>query len=49
VRSLEESCREVLAAEQLTTGDVTYVIAHQANKRILTRRRPLDIPPRSAG
>ena len=35
VRSLEESCREVLAAEKLTTDDVTYVIAHQANKRIL--------------
>jgi 3-oxoacyl-[acyl-carrier-protein] synthase-3 len=35
VRSLEESCREVLAAEKLTPGDVTYVIAHQANKRIL--------------
>jgi 3-oxoacyl-[acyl-carrier-protein] synthase-3 len=35
VRSLEESCREVLAAEGLATSDVTYVIAHQANKRIL--------------
>lgn len=35
VRALEESCREVLAAEKLTPGDVTYVIAHQANKRIL--------------
>jgi 3-oxoacyl-[acyl-carrier-protein] synthase-3 len=35
VRSLEESCREVLEAEKLTPGDVTYVIAHQANKRIL--------------
>ncbi|WP_242345543.1 beta-ketoacyl-ACP synthase III [Anaeromyxobacter terrae] len=35
VRALEDSCREVLAAEQLTTDDVTYVIAHQANKRIL--------------
>ncbi len=45
VRALEESCREVLAAENLTTGDVTYVIAHQANKRILdaTLHR-LDIP-----
>jgi 3-oxoacyl-[acyl-carrier-protein] synthase III len=35
VRALEESCREVLEAEKLTTNDVTYVIAHQANKRIL--------------
>jgi 3-oxoacyl-[acyl-carrier-protein] synthase-3 len=35
VRALEENCREVLAAEKLTPSDVTYVIAHQANKRIL--------------
>jgi len=35
VRALEESCREVLAAEKLAPSDVTYVIAHQANKRIL--------------
>ena len=35
VRALVESCREALAANQLATGDVTYVIAHQANKRIL--------------
>jgi len=35
VRALEDSCREVLAAEKLTPGDVTWVIAHQANKRIL--------------
>ncbi|WP_242336876.1 MULTISPECIES: beta-ketoacyl-ACP synthase III [Anaeromyxobacter] len=35
VRALVESCQEVLAAEQLTTDDVTWVIAHQANKRIL--------------
>jgi len=35
VRSLVDSCNEVLAAEGLTTKDVTYVIAHQANKRIL--------------
>jgi 3-oxoacyl-[acyl-carrier-protein] synthase-3 len=35
VRSLEEVAREVLAAEKLTPGDVNYVIAHQANKRIL--------------
>jgi 3-oxoacyl-[acyl-carrier-protein] synthase-3 len=35
VRALEESCREALAANGMTPGDVTYVIAHQANKRIL--------------
>jgi 3-oxoacyl-[acyl-carrier-protein] synthase-3 len=35
VRALEENCREVLALEKLTPGDVTHVIAHQANKRIL--------------
>jgi 3-oxoacyl-[acyl-carrier-protein] synthase-3 len=35
VRALEENCREVLAAEKLAPSDVTYVIAHQANKRIL--------------
>jgi 3-oxoacyl-[acyl-carrier-protein] synthase-3 len=45
VRALEEACREVLAAEKLTPGDVKYVIAHQANKRILdaTLQR-LEIP-----
>jgi len=46
VRSLEEASREVLAAEHLTPGDVTYVIAHQANRRILdaTLTR-LGVPP----
>jgi 3-oxoacyl-[acyl-carrier-protein] synthase-3 len=46
VRALEENCREVLAAEKVAPGDVTYVIAHQANKRILdaTLQR-LEIPP----
>jgi 3-oxoacyl-[acyl-carrier-protein] synthase-3 len=46
VRALEETSRAVLAAEKLTPGDVTYVIAHQANKRILdaTLSR-LEIPP----
>jgi 3-oxoacyl-[acyl-carrier-protein] synthase-3 len=45
VRALEESCREVLAAEKLAPADVTWVIAHQANKRILdaTLQR-LEIP-----
>jgi 3-oxoacyl-[acyl-carrier-protein] synthase-3 len=46
VRALVDSCNEVLAAEKLTTSDVNYVIAHQANKRILdaTLER-LAIPP----
>ncbi len=46
VRALEDTSREVLAAEKLAPGDVTYVIAHQANKRILdaTLSR-LAIPP----
>ena len=35
VRSLEEVCREVLDAEGLKAEQVDYVIAHQANKRIL--------------
>jgi 3-oxoacyl-[acyl-carrier-protein] synthase-3 len=35
VRALEESSREALAANQMTPGDVDFVIAHQANKRIL--------------
>jgi 3-oxoacyl-[acyl-carrier-protein] synthase-3 len=46
VRALVDSCREVLDAEKLTPADVTWVIAHQANKRILdaTLER-LEIPP----
>jgi 3-oxoacyl-[acyl-carrier-protein] synthase-3 len=45
VRALVDACREVLAAEQLAPSDVKYVIAHQANKRILdaTLER-LEIP-----
>lgn len=35
VRALEEVSREALAASGLQTTDVDYVIAHQANKRIL--------------
>jgi 3-oxoacyl-[acyl-carrier-protein] synthase-3 len=35
VRALEDACREALAANGLTPGDVQHVIAHQANKRIL--------------
>ena len=46
VRALEETSREVLAEEKLDPGEVTWVIAHQANKRILdaTLSR-LGIPP----
>lgn len=46
VRALVDTCQEVLAAERLTAGDVTWVCAHQANKRILdaTLER-LRIPP----
>jgi 3-oxoacyl-[acyl-carrier-protein] synthase-3 len=45
VRSLEEACREVLEVEGLKPSQVTHVIAHQANKRILdaTLHR-LEIP-----
>jgi 3-oxoacyl-[acyl-carrier-protein] synthase III len=35
VRALEDACREALAANKLTPGDVTHVIVHQANKRII--------------
>ncbi|HET7824661.1 MAG TPA: beta-ketoacyl-ACP synthase III [Anaeromyxobacter sp.] len=46
VRALVEGCNEVLAAEKLTAGDVTWVIAHQANKRILDATLDrLAIPP----
>jgi 3-oxoacyl-[acyl-carrier-protein] synthase-3 len=46
VRALVDNSLEVLAAEGLKPADVTYVIAHQANKRILdaTLER-LEIPP----
>ena len=45
VRALVDACKEALTANQLTPNDVTYVIAHQANKRILdaTLER-LEIP-----
>ena len=45
VRALVEVCREALAANGMTASDVTYVCAHQANKRILdaTLER-LEIP-----
>jgi 3-oxoacyl-[acyl-carrier-protein] synthase III len=35
VRALEDSSREALAANGMTPADVDFVIAHQANKRIL--------------
>ena len=35
VRALDESCREALAVEKLAPSDVTWVCAHQANKRII--------------
>jgi 3-oxoacyl-[acyl-carrier-protein] synthase-3 len=35
VRSMEEVCREVLAAADLTTADVDCLIPHQANQRII--------------
>jgi 3-oxoacyl-[acyl-carrier-protein] synthase III len=45
VRALVDACREALAANHLTTSDVTYVIAHQANKRILDAMLDrLDVP-----
>ena len=45
VRALEDACHEALAANKLTAGDVTHVIVHQANKRIIdaTLHR-LEIP-----
>jgi 3-oxoacyl-[acyl-carrier-protein] synthase-3 len=46
VRALEESSREALAANGLQPKDVTWVIAHQANKRILdSTLERLGIPP----
>jgi 3-oxoacyl-[acyl-carrier-protein] synthase-3 len=35
VRMVADSCREVLGHAGLTTGDVTWLVLHQANKRIL--------------
>ena len=46
VRALEEVSREALAANGLQPKDVTHVIAHQANKRILdSTLERLAIPP----
>lgn len=35
VRSIEEVCREVLQAAELTPDDVTWFVPHQANQRII--------------
>jgi 3-oxoacyl-[acyl-carrier-protein] synthase-3 len=35
VRTVADSCREVLGHAGLTTSDVTWLVLHQANKRIL--------------
>ena len=35
VRALVENCHEILAAQNLTAADVTWVCSHQANRRIL--------------
>ncbi|HET8733978.1 MAG TPA: beta-ketoacyl-ACP synthase III [Anaeromyxobacteraceae bacterium] len=46
VRALEEVSREALAANGLQPKDVNWVIAHQANKRILdSTLERLGIPP----
>jgi 3-oxoacyl-[acyl-carrier-protein] synthase III len=46
VRALEDACREALAANHLTPDDITYVIAHQANKRIVDATLDrLGVPP----
>ncbi len=45
VRALPEAIREALAFNQLTADDVTHVIAHQANQRIIEAvMERLDIP-----
>jgi 3-oxoacyl-[acyl-carrier-protein] synthase-3 len=45
VRVLEESAREVVAAADLTLGDVDWLIPHQANVRILDAvARKLKLP-----
>jgi 3-oxoacyl-[acyl-carrier-protein] synthase-3 len=36
VRKMYESCRDLLARNQLTAGDVAALIPHQANRRIIT-------------
>jgi 3-oxoacyl-[acyl-carrier-protein] synthase-3 len=45
VRSLEEVTREALAANELQPKDITHVIAHQANLRIIEAvMKRLDVP-----
>jgi 3-oxoacyl-[acyl-carrier-protein] synthase-3 len=36
IRALEEVAREALAAHKLSAGDISHVVAHQANVRILS-------------
>ena len=46
VRSIEEVCREVLDAADLTPDDVDWLIPHQANKRIIDAvGSRLGVPP----
>jgi 3-oxoacyl-[acyl-carrier-protein] synthase-3 len=46
VRVLEETAREALEANGLGVGDVDWLVAHQANVRILTHTaKKLGIPP----
>lgn len=49
VRSLEEVLREALAANKMSVGDVTHVVPHQANIRIIdTVLERLEIPREKA-
>lgn len=46
VRSMTEVCKEVLAESGFTSADVSWVIPHQANERIITAvAERLDIEP----
>ncbi len=45
VRSIEEVCREVLDTAGLSTGDVDWLVPHQANLRIISAvGNRLEIP-----
>jgi 3-oxoacyl-[acyl-carrier-protein] synthase-3 len=46
IRSMVEVCKEVLAESGFTTADVSWLLPHQANERILTATAErLQIPP----
>jgi 3-oxoacyl-[acyl-carrier-protein] synthase III len=46
IRSMVEVCKEVLAESGFTTQDVSWLLPHQANERILTATAErLQIPP----